>query len=270
MKFGRLVVVTALCVMCSAFNAYAGWEQQPDTKWKYFANNVYLTGWQNIDDDWYYFLEDKTCVQNKFWNVDGKWYYFDDKGIMADKDMRIKSIPVSISDNGECALNVNKGYQKNTQRDETIVQQGEIILNDIISRIDRSKSIVEQVNQVAIEVANMFDYVKVIKYPVIVDTYSVLQSKSTVCAGYCNVTQAILERLGIYSEIVEDETKFHCWIYFQDGNKGYYCDPTWYDTAGNNVEFLSKEISEFREYQREVMIKTGKYPLVEGQVQFKK
>lgn len=237
-------------------------------------------------------MDDNKCVQNKFWNVDKKWYLFNDKGEMVDDTVMVNGQFVFINDDGVCNVEQTLGYQNTYTKIITSYLNGEAvkveklkvdvdiepnlkisgdsIIDDVVRRIDKKQSIRQQVDQTIKEVAKMLEYLEPVPADVNVNLYHVLSTKKTVCAGYCNVTKVILDRLGIYSEIVEDKQSIHCWIYYQDGSNSYYCDPTWYDTTGGNESFLSNSIEDFRIAQDEWTTRFGYPKLIEKNVQFQK
>ncbi|NFR85900.1 cell surface protein [Clostridium sp. ZS2] len=57
------------------------WRESMDGKWYLCSNSFIMTGWQKVDNNWYYFNE--FGVMQKDWvNSNGKWYYLDDNGCM--------------------------------------------------------------------------------------------------------------------------------------------------------------------------------------------
>ncbi|WP_105177314.1 cell surface protein [Clostridium cagae] len=57
------------------------WRESMDGKWYLCSNSFIMTGWQKVDNNWYYFNE--FGVMQKNWvNSNGKWYYLDNNGCM--------------------------------------------------------------------------------------------------------------------------------------------------------------------------------------------
>ncbi|WP_252234582.1 cell surface protein [Clostridium sp. ZS1] len=57
------------------------WRESMDGKWYLCSNSFIMTGWQKVDNNWYYFNE--FGVMQKDWvNSNGKWYYLDNNGCM--------------------------------------------------------------------------------------------------------------------------------------------------------------------------------------------
>lgn len=291
MRVKRLAVAFSFCVLLNCSTAYADWEQQTDLSWKYVENLDYVRGWKYIRNKWYYFTDNGTCVQNMFWNVNGEWYYFNEQGEMLDSNFYVNGKLITVAGSGECNIEkITRYMDKKVTTITTIINgertvvdafidypvteemrvAGDAKLNSIIGRIDRTKSIVNQVNQVTDILSDMYSYSSPVPESPNVNIYNVLNQQDTVCSGYCNIEKSVLDRLGIYSEIVEDVGQKHCWIYFQDGNNKYYTDPTWYDTMGKDERFLARDILTFRSLQKSVGQHAGYLNLSERQVQFVK
>ena len=60
--------------------AQYGWAQTAEG-WKYFENAVAVTGWKQVDGNWYY-LNDKGVMQTGWVNVNGTWYFLNKSGAM--------------------------------------------------------------------------------------------------------------------------------------------------------------------------------------------
>ncbi|MBN1072364.1 cell surface protein [Clostridium botulinum] len=57
------------------------WKESMDGKWYLSRNSFIMTGWQKVDNNWYYFNE--FGVMQKGWiNSNSKWYYLDNNGCM--------------------------------------------------------------------------------------------------------------------------------------------------------------------------------------------
>ncbi|MVX62633.1 cell wall-binding protein [Clostridium chromiireducens] len=83
-KFICLILLAAvITASCVSTNAYALWEKD-NYQWKYIGDYGYVTGWQEIDNKWYYFNpEDGTMKRGWFYDTQyNKWYY-----LSADGDM---------------------------------------------------------------------------------------------------------------------------------------------------------------------------------------
>lgn len=80
-KKASVGILAALLIGVSApIGANAEWKQD-SVGWWYTQGNSYLTGWQQINDIWYYF--DFTGYMKTGWQaIDGSWYYFDNDGAM--------------------------------------------------------------------------------------------------------------------------------------------------------------------------------------------
>ena len=60
--------------------AQYGWANTAEG-WKYFENAKAVTGWKQVDGNWYY-LNDKGVMQTGWVNVNGTWYYLNKSGAM--------------------------------------------------------------------------------------------------------------------------------------------------------------------------------------------
>lgn len=60
--------------------AQYGWAQTAEG-WKYFENAAAVTGWKQVDGNWYY-LNDKGVMQTGWVNVNGTWYFLNKSGAM--------------------------------------------------------------------------------------------------------------------------------------------------------------------------------------------
>lgn len=60
--------------------AQYGWANTAEG-WKYFENATAVTGWKQVDGNWYY-LNDKGVMQTGWVNVNGTWYYLNKSGAM--------------------------------------------------------------------------------------------------------------------------------------------------------------------------------------------
>ena len=61
-------------------SAQYGWSQTAEG-WKYFENAAAVTGWKQVDGNWYY-LNDKGVMQTGWVNVNGTWYFLNKSGAM--------------------------------------------------------------------------------------------------------------------------------------------------------------------------------------------
>ena len=60
--------------------AQYGWAKTAEG-WKYFENAKAVSGWKQVDGNWYY-LNDKGVMQTGWVNVNGTWYYLNKSGAM--------------------------------------------------------------------------------------------------------------------------------------------------------------------------------------------
>ena len=60
--------------------AQYGWANTAEG-WKYFENAKAVSGWKQVDGNWYY-LNDKGVMQTGWVNVNGTWYYLNKSGAM--------------------------------------------------------------------------------------------------------------------------------------------------------------------------------------------
>lgn len=60
--------------------AQYGWAKTAEG-WKYFEKATAVTGWKQVDGNWYY-LNDKGVMQTGWVNVNGTWYYLNKSGAM--------------------------------------------------------------------------------------------------------------------------------------------------------------------------------------------
>ncbi|MBN1038610.1 choline-binding protein [Clostridium botulinum] len=75
---GLLVSITILTI--SPIKANAEWKKN-SIGWWYTEGNSYLTGWQLINNNWYYF--DFSGYMKTGWQlIDGSWYYLNNDGAM--------------------------------------------------------------------------------------------------------------------------------------------------------------------------------------------
>ncbi|MCS6112289.1 hypothetical protein FDB55_11385 [Clostridium botulinum] len=78
-----LLVLLVFCGLSiiNPIQANAAWRQN-STGWWYTDGNSWVTGWKNINNEWYYF--DSTGYMKTGWqNINKKWYYFYPNGSMA-------------------------------------------------------------------------------------------------------------------------------------------------------------------------------------------
>ncbi len=76
------------------------WRESMDGKWYLCSNSFIMTGWQKVDNNWYYFNE--FGVMQKDWvNSNGKWYYLDNNGCMATGWIKSNNNWYYINSNGE-------------------------------------------------------------------------------------------------------------------------------------------------------------------------
>ena len=59
-----------------------GWVQDLSGTWSYYFNNTRLTGWQFVDNRWYY-LDGRGIMKTGWIILDNKWYYLNEDGAMA-------------------------------------------------------------------------------------------------------------------------------------------------------------------------------------------
>ncbi|MBN1056549.1 cell surface protein [Clostridium botulinum] len=76
------------------------WRESMDGKWYLCSNSFIMTGWQKVDNNWYYFNE--FGVMQKDWvNSNGKWYYLDNNGCMITGWIKSNNNWYYINSNGE-------------------------------------------------------------------------------------------------------------------------------------------------------------------------
>lgn len=75
----RFLGLLVLCASVMAMPVYAGtWVQSEDAAWCYEESGGFVTGWQEINENWYYFNEDGSMLTGWLNDSDyGKWYYLD-------------------------------------------------------------------------------------------------------------------------------------------------------------------------------------------------
>jgi len=77
----KVITIVGIVISITALNpsgVSADWKQE-DTGSRYIDGNSYVTGWKNIDNNWYYF--DNNGYMKKGWISDnGIWYYLYDNG----------------------------------------------------------------------------------------------------------------------------------------------------------------------------------------------
>lgn len=77
----KVITIVAVAISIIALNPLgvsAAWKQD-DTGSRYIEGNSYVTGWKNIDNNWYYF--DNKGYMKKGWISDnGSWCYLYDNG----------------------------------------------------------------------------------------------------------------------------------------------------------------------------------------------
>lgn len=84
-KIITIVTIAISIITLSPLGVSATWTQD-DTGSCYIEENSYVTGWKNIDNNWYYF--DNNGYMKKGWISDnGIWYYLYDNGQMATLEM---------------------------------------------------------------------------------------------------------------------------------------------------------------------------------------
>ena len=64
---------------------HVGWRNEGEGNIRYLdpVSGAMVTGWQLIDDNWYYFETDYGAMVTGWQVIDGKDYYFYDDGAMA-------------------------------------------------------------------------------------------------------------------------------------------------------------------------------------------
>lgn len=76
------------------------WKESMDGKWYLSGNSFIMTGWQKVDNNWYYFNE--FGVMQKGWiNSNSKWYYLDNNGCMITGWIESNNNWYYIDSNGE-------------------------------------------------------------------------------------------------------------------------------------------------------------------------
>lgn len=82
MKAKIAAVIMALSVAVSPVSAAAEWQQDPYQNWQWTENGVPVTGWEFINQNWYYFDGNGYMVTG-WQKIDGKQYYFNANGTLA-------------------------------------------------------------------------------------------------------------------------------------------------------------------------------------------
>ena len=75
-------LVMALSVAVSPVSAAAEWQQDPYQNWQWTDNGVPVTGWEFINQNWYYFDANGYMVTG-WQKIEGKQYYFNANGTLA-------------------------------------------------------------------------------------------------------------------------------------------------------------------------------------------
>lgn len=75
-------LVMALSVAVSPVSAAAEWQQDPYQNWQWTENGVPVTGWEFINQNWYYFDANGYMVTG-WQKIEGKQYYFNANGTLA-------------------------------------------------------------------------------------------------------------------------------------------------------------------------------------------
>ncbi|NFT06150.1 cell surface protein [Clostridium botulinum] len=79
------------------------WRESMDGKWYLCSNSFIMTGWQKVDNNWYYFNE--FGVMQKDWvNSNGKWYYLDNNGCMITGWIKSNNNWYYINSSGEISI----------------------------------------------------------------------------------------------------------------------------------------------------------------------
>lgn len=85
MRKARFIFMLMIsCLLLNVFPASAGeWVQNEDEKWQYIDDDgEYVTGWQDIDEQRYYFDEDGIRKEDYWKKYKGSWYYLGEDGVM--------------------------------------------------------------------------------------------------------------------------------------------------------------------------------------------
>ncbi|AOR23826.1 CHAP domain-containing protein [Clostridium taeniosporum] len=84
-RYLKKIILTSLTITMflslNSVTAYAVWQKDSKDKWNWIENNIKVTGWKNIDNNWYHF--DSNGIMSTGWLHDNnKWYYLDTSGTM--------------------------------------------------------------------------------------------------------------------------------------------------------------------------------------------
>ena len=93
------------------------------------ANGLPLTGWQEIDGNWYYFVPGSGFrATNTWWVVDGSFYYFDENGHMRTGWTEVDGNTYYLTDRGAMVT----GWQNIDGRDYYFYDSGALARNTVI------------------------------------------------------------------------------------------------------------------------------------------
>jgi len=98
-----LCVVIATISMFNTATASAVWVKTNNI-WNYTSNGQKVTGWENIDNTWYYFNE-SGAMQTGWKFVDGEWYHLKPSGAMSKGWLKDNNTWYYLKSNGAMARN---------------------------------------------------------------------------------------------------------------------------------------------------------------------
>lgn len=67
---------------------------------RFWGNDGYITGWQEINGSWYYFKADEKAAYEEWQNINGAWYYFNNFSIMQTGWLRLNNTWYYLNMNG--------------------------------------------------------------------------------------------------------------------------------------------------------------------------
>lgn len=155
---------------------------------------------------------------------------------------------------GEEYLIVYPEYPYSKEEVEKRKQEMEAMTEECIEACKEKKSDYEKVKYVYEYIIDTVEYVD--DAPDNQNLYSSLVSKKSVCAGYAQGVQYLLERAGVWCNTVggqalDENDKFggHAWNIVQCDDEYYYVDATWGDSEENESEKSEEKAVEPRDYE---------------------
>ena len=212
---------------------YSGWMKDDISRYYRLADGSYLdNGWNNIDNDWYYFNE-QGYVQTGMLELDGVLYYLKENGVMAqDETLKVDEKTYEFDSTGAGTeiwpykpITVIPPDDQKSDLHKTLDGMCDQILagitNDGMTKRQKAEAIYRWIRsnfRYAGSSASR-DWVQ--------EAYVGLIRRRGDCYTYYSVSQALLTRCGIQSiEVIRCTDNHHYWNLINCGDGWYHFDAT--------------------------------------------